>query len=594
MTRVASDLWLLLDRRSRVRAVGLFVMMLLGAGLEGLGIGAIMPFLALITAAGSAQSLPPEIAGLFAGRDVGSTIMLAAILLLALYVAKNLFLFLTDFAQFRFVFARHIEVATRLFDVYMRRPYEEHMQRPTAELLRSIEHDVSLAFTNVFVPALTVIIEVLTALAVGFTLFYLDPARTPWIMGTLFAVSLAFYLLVREGTSRLGKAQQLHQGEMITWVNHGIHAFKEIRVNRKQSYFVEGFRNSGGLFARAICFHRTVKALPLRLIEVLGVGAILVVVALTTLRGGEPATILPTIGVLAAAGVRLMPSANRILTSVTAIRHFYPALDIVVSELRAIEELPEELALDGPQAGSWQSIRFENVSYRYPGSTKDAVSDVTFEIARGQSVALVGRSGAGKTTIADLLLGLLTPTSGRIEFEGALGAAPSVEGLVMGYVPQPSYLLDDTVRRNVAFGTVEAEIDDARVAQSLTSVQMKEVVDQMDASLDSRVGRDGVRMSGGQRQRLGIARALYRDPEILVLDEATSALDNETEREVSDAIMALAGKRTLFIIAHRINTVKRCDKVLLFDSGRLVVQGDYEMLSEQSEPFRRLIEAGEI
>jgi ABC-type multidrug transport system fused ATPase/permease subunit len=594
MTRVASDLWLLLDRRSRVRAAGLFVMMLVAASLEGLGIGAIMPFLALVTAAGNAQSLPPEIAGLFAGRDLGSAIVLAAILLVGLYVAKNLFLFLTDFAQFRFVFARHIEVATRLFDAYMRRPYEEHMQRPTAELLRSIEHDVSLAFTNVFVPALTVIIEVLTALAIGITLFYLDPVRTPWIMGTLFAVSLAFYLLVREGTTRLGRAQQRHQGEMITWVNHGIHAFKEIRVGEKQGYFVDGFRQSGELFAKAICFHRTVKALPLRLIEVLGVGAILLVVALTTLRGGQPATLLPTIGVLAAAGVRLMPSVNRILTSITSIRHFHPALDVVVGELRAIEGQPGELASNRPQAGSWQTIRFDRVSYHYPGAAKDAVSDVTFSIGRGQSVALVGRSGAGKTTIADLLLGLLAPTSGRIEFEGASNAASSAARLVMGYVPQPSYLLDDTVRRNVAFGATEAEIDDTRVARSLESVQMKSVVDQMPAALDSRVGRDGVRMSGGQRQRLGIARALYRDPDILVLDEATSALDNETEREVSDAIMALAGKRTLLIIAHRLNTVKRCDKVLFFDSGRLVAEGDYRTLSEQSEPFRRLIEAGEI
>ena len=166
-------------------------------------------------------------------------------------------------------------MATRLFEAYLRRPYEDHMQRPTAELLRSIEHDVSLVFTNVFVPLLTVTIEVLTALAIGITLFFLDPEKTLWIMGILFFVSLGFYLLVREGTTRLGKAQQFYQGEMIRWVDHGIHAFKEIRVSRNEDYFVEGFQKSGQRFARAICFHRTVKAFPLRLIEVLGVGAIL-------------------------------------------------------------------------------------------------------------------------------------------------------------------------------------------------------------------------------------------------------------------------------------------------------------------------------
>lgn len=594
MRNVVSDLWLLLDRRSKVLAGGLFLMMLVAAGLEGLGIGAIMPFLALVTAVGDPEGLPPEMAKFVAGTDPSSAVLLAAVFLLALYVTKNLFLFLTDFAQFRFVFGRHIEVATRLFDAYMRRPYEDHMQRPTAELLRSIEHDVSLVFTNVFVPVLTVTIEVLTALAIGITLFYLDPEKTLWIMGVLFALSLSFYLLVRQGTTRLGKAQQFHQGQMIRWVDDGIHAFKEIRVGRSQDYFVEGFRKSGELFAKAICFHRTVKALPVRLIEVLGVAAILLVVALSTRRGGQPAAILPALGVLAAAGVRLMPSVNRILTSVTAIRHFYPALDIVAQEFRTIDSLPEGSAGELPAEGSWKAIRFNDVSYRYPGASRNALSNVTFRIERGQSVALVGRSGAGKTTVADLLLGLLTPTAGHIEFEAARGADPSAARLTMGYVPQPSYLLDDTVRRNVAFGMPEGKIDDVRVSRSLESVQMKHVVEQMDGQLDSRMGRDGVRMSGGQRQRLGIARALYRDPEILILDEATSALDNETEREVSDAIMALAGERTLLIIAHRLNTVKRCDKVLFFDSGRLVAQGDYKTLSEQSDPFRGLVAAGEI
>lgn len=594
MSNVVSDLWLLLDRRSKVRAVGLFLMMLVAAGLEGLGIGAIMPFLALVAAAGNAEDVPPRIAQVLAGRDPSSTVLIAALLLLALYVVKNSFLFLTDFAQFRFVFARHIEVATRLFDAYMRRPYEDHMQHPTAELLRSVEHDVSLVFTNVFVPLLTVTIEVLTALAIGITLFFLDPEKTLWIMGALFLVSMSFYLLVREGTTRLGKAQQFYQGEMIKWVDHGIHAFKEIRVGRSEDYFVEGFQKSGQRFARAICFHRTIKAFPIRLIEVLGVTAILVAVALTTVRGDPPAAILPTLGVLAAAGVRLMPSANRILTSVTAIRHFRPALDVVARELRTIEQSSRVSTLRAPRRGTWKAIRFEDVSYRYPGATEDALSGVTFRVERGQSVALVGRSGAGKTTVADLLLGLLSPTAGRIEFEGSSSGDGSADESIMGYVPQPSYLLDDSVRKNVAFGAEDARIDDALVSRSLEAVRMKKAVERMDGRLESRVGRDGVRMSGGQRQRLGIARALYRDPEILVLDEATSALDNETEREVSDAIMALAGERTLLIIAHRLNTVKRCDKVLFFDSGRLVAEGDYRTLSEQIEPFRRLVEAGEI
>jgi ABC-type multidrug transport system fused ATPase/permease subunit len=422
----------------------------------------------------------------------------------------------------------------------------------------------------------------------------LDPEKTLWIIGSLFVISFAYYLPVTKGTSRLGKSQQFHQGEMIKWVNHGIYAFKEIRVGRKQDFFVEGFRESGEQFAQAKRFHRTVKAIPIRLIELIGVGAILLVVAATILRGGDPAAILPAMGVLAAAAVRLMPSVNRILSSITAIRHFYPALEVVADEFRAIQEPPRLSTSETLQSAPWDALRFDDVSYRYPGATKDAVSNVTFEIRSGESVALVGRSGSGKTTIADLLLGLLTPTAGRIALDESSSGGTYADRLVMGYVPQPSYLLDESVRHNVAFGVEDAEIDDQRVSDSLASVQMKEVVQAMDGQLDSRMGRDGVRMSGGQGQRLGIARALYDDPEILILDEATSALDNETERDVSEAIMALAGERTLLIVAHRLNTVKRCDKVLFFESGQLVADGDYDTLSVQCGPFRRLIEAGEI
>lgn len=574
--------------------MGLFVMMLIGAGLEGLGIGAIMPFLVLVTTAGDPESVPPAIAKVFEGIDPGSAVLLSAGLLFALYVVKNLFLFLTDYAQFRFVFRRHIEVATRLFDACMRRPYEAHMQKPTAELLRNIDHEVGLVFTNVFVPTLTVTIETLTALAIGITLFYLEPEKTLWMVGALFLISFAYYLPVTKGTSRLGRSQQFHQAEMIKWLNHGIYAFKEIRVGRKTDFFVEGFHESGKQFAQAKCFHRTVKAVPIRLVELIGVGAVLLVVATTILQGGEPAAVLPAVGVLAAAAVRLMPSVNRILSSITAIRHFYPALEVVSDEFREMQEPPRLSTSGTSQPTTWESLRFDDVSYRYPGATKDAVSNATFEIRSGESVALVGRSGAGKTTVVDLVLGLLTPTAGQIALDDASLAGTYGDGLVMGYVPQPSYLLDESVRRNVAFGVEEAEIDDQRVSESLDWVQMREVVQAMDGQLDSRMGRDGVRMSGGQRQRLGIARALYDDPEILVLDEATSALDNETERDVSEAIMALAGQRTLLIVAHRLNTVKRCDKILFFDSGQLVADGDYDTLSVQCAPFRRLIEAGEI
>ncbi len=588
----------MLDRRSRWLGFGLLLMMFVAAVLEGVGVGAVLPFLSVLTDPTSprAQWVFESLTALTGVEDINSAVFVAAGALLALYVIKNAFLLVTDYARFKYVFSRHVDVATRLFDGYIRRSYEAHMRQSTAEVLRNIDHEVRFVFINVFLPVLVIVIEGLTAIAICVALFWVDPTKTLLIAALLVGVSVSFYLLVRSRTTRLGRQQQKQQTQMLKWIGDAVHAFKEIRVGHKEGHFINSFERSGREFANAMSFYQTVKAIPLRLIEVLGVGAILIVVALAAAQGQEPGSILPELGLFVAAGVRLMPSTNRIVAAVTTVRHYYPALEIVADDLQSVAR---QRVPTGPVTATghdWRRVRFDGVTYRYPETTTAAIDELSFDINRGESIAIVGPSGAGKSTVADLLLGLLTPTAGHIVVSPGSGleGLPLPALIPVGYVPQPSYLLDDTVRRNVAFGHSDGDIDDDMIDGSLKMVRLDDVVRAMPDQLDTRLGRDGGRVSGGQGQRLGIARALYEQPDLLVLDEATSSLDNETEREVSDAIMTLAGKKTLFIIAHRLSTVKRCDRILLLSGGRLIAHGTYDQLMATSGDFQQLVQAGEI
>ena len=297
------------------------------------------------------------------------------------------------------------------------------------------------------------------------------------------------------------------------------------------------------------------------------------------LRGGDMTTLLSTMGLFAMAAFRLMPSINRMVTAVTSIKYNYPALDIIYEDLLVNEEnellVNKNINLNKQQnvikRTFHRGIKLENVFYRYPNQLEYNIYDVSLEIPVGKSVAFVGPSGAGKTTIVDIILGLLNPEKGRVLVDGKeLKEQLTLWQKKIGYIPQSIYLSDDSIRRNVAFGMDDKEIDDDAVWRALRDAEMKEFIEKMPEGLDTFVGERGVRLSGGQQQRIGIARALYHNPEILFLDEATSALDTDTEKEIMKAIDGLKGEKTLIIIAHRLSTIENCDMVFQMQNGKIV------------------------
>jgi ATP-binding cassette subfamily C protein len=322
--------------------------------------------------------------------------------------------------------------------------------------------------------------------------------------------------------------------------------------------------------------------------------------------------LVPMLGVYGAAALRVMPSLNRILQYAAQMKLAGSAVDIIYDDLSALDEGGiealhahmtgaggEATGLEPPHFPFAHEIRVQALDYDYPGAPAPTLAGIDFTIRKGESLGLVGASGSGKTTLADILLGLLPPTRGRVLVDGG-DIADNLPGWRrrLGYVPQSIYLTDDTLGHNVALGVRDPDIDSSRVQGALHMAQLEDLVDSQPGKLDTMIGERGIRLSGGQRQRVGIARALYRDPDILILDEATSALDGATEQEISKAIESVSREKTLIVIAHRMNTVRQCGRLLFLKDGRLSAMGTYDDLMRDNPDFRTMValseEGGEV
>ncbi len=605
MIELVRQLWSLFGSRQRRQAFGLFFLMLVGAAFEAIGIGLIMPFIALVADPSAIQDMPllPDLLAALGISAPQHIVIAAGLGLLGVYLLKNLYLALMYHTQFRFIFANQVRISRRLFRAYLLSPYPFHLRRNSAQLLRNVTEEVRMTFINVMLPLFRIAVELLVVFVIAALLIAVEPLVAPIALVSFALISLAFYRAVRAKTTRLGQLQQHHNGLMIQWVNQGLGGLKEAKVAGCEDYFLQRYDHSSQAYARSVRYHRFIKEMPRNVIETVGLGGMILVVVLLVARGQPMGQILPVLGLFAMAAVRLMPSLTRIISSLTGIRHFTPSIDVISRDLQALDRGELPLSLPSPDSDDGldtdplpfeDSLCFEGVSFSYPDSATPAIQDLDLRIEPGESVGLVGTSGAGKTTLVDLLLGLLPPTHGSITVDNR----PIDQHLrrwrsQLGYIAQPTYLMDDTIRRNIAFGVDDDQVDDGQVWQALEQAQLASLIRSLPDQLDTPIGEAGVRLSGGQRQRLGIARALYREPRLLVLDEATSALDTPTEREISDAIDRLAGDLTLVIIAHRLSTVRHCDRLLLLDEGRLVDAGTYDELLARNDHFQNMVRAAQ-
>lgn len=575
------------DRR---RLGVLVVLMTVAAGLEAVGVGLVMPFVALLQR--------PELAGewhllhrvteFFGIRTNAGAIIFVGASLLCVFVVKNLYLAGTLYLQMRFIYNRMTIFSCDLLSAYLSRSYPFFLQRNSAELVRNVVNDASMLFYSAMPSWFVVVVETITCLVLAALLVILEPVAVPVVTLILVGGGYLFQRYYRRRVATFGEELRVNETALVKQASQAFGGIKEVLVRGCESVITASFADASRKLGRSMRTHRTVVNFPRFVFETLAVFGMVLVATIVVARGESTERLVALLGVMALAVVRVMPSAVRILGALNEIRYYAATIQALHDDLSAAE--PDRPA-GGPMPPP-REIRLSNVSYTYPGAKRASLDGVSLTIARGESVALIGSSGAGKTTLADVVIGLLEPTEGTIEIDGER-LRPELRRSwqrTIGYIPQQVYLGDDTLRRNVAFGVPDDAIDDDRLARALERARLSELVRSLPEGLETIVGERGVRLSGGQRQRIGIARALYLDPAVLVLDEATSALDGITEAEVVEAIEVAAADRTTIVIAHRLSTVRKCDRLIYMSDGKIVNSGSWDTLLAANVDFRRLVE----
>jgi ABC-type multidrug transport system fused ATPase/permease subunit len=582
----ARKFWNLLTPAEQRSAVVLLGLMTIGMVFETIGVGMVIPALALLTQSDSARNYPalqPALQAL--SNPSQQTLVIGGMLVLVgVYLIKALYLAFLAWRQMHFAFGVQADISQRLFTVYLRQAYTFHLQRNSAQLIRNVIHEVTLLTNDGILPGMLLLAESLVVFGLCSLLLVAEPLGALIVVGVLGTAALGFHRLTRGRITRWGQARQYHDGLRIQHLQQGLGGAKDVKLLGRETEFLEQYRLHNVQSARVGQMQQTLQQLPRLWLELLAVSglAILVISMLAQDRALE--AVLPTLGLFAAAAFRLLPSVNRVIGAVQSLRYGLPAIDILHTELNLAAQ--EVAATHSPVTPFRTALELSHITYAYPGAAGPALKDVTLAIQRGESVGFIGASGAGKSTLVDILLGLLTPDRGEVRMDGK----DIQENLrnwqdQIGYVPQSIFLTDDTLRRNVAFGLSNEQIDDAAVQRAIRAAQLEEFVASLPNRLETLVGERGVRLSGGQRQRVGIARALYHDPTVLVLDEATSSLDTATEHDVMQAVRALQGTKTILIVAHRLSTVEHCNRLYRLHDGRVGEEGTPNPLaSNQSEP----------
>lgn len=564
------------NKKQKMEFLGLFVIEFIGSLLELLGVSILIPFMELVMEPDRLTTKPvvQKYMTKFGIQDARELIMVLVLCMILVFAVKNMYLVFMSYMQQQIMNNNRAEMELQMMDYYVKQPYSFHVKHSTAEIQRTVLTDVGIVFevmSNVFM----LIAEVLTSAMLVIMLIKQDVIITIVTILLLLLFILIYFKVFKKRLYRYGQVSQEYGTEVIKNLNQMFHGIKEIKVYRSENFFLKGFSDARRVQIRMSKRSGFFQQTPKYFMEMIATCGVLIMVFLKLLSGAGITDLVVQLAVFAMAAFRILPSANRITSELALIFNNKTSVDVVYQAIsrdqiqlvnKYVGVKQEDVHVQ--ENGTMGDISVRHLSFHYPESKQMILQDVSFEVKGGTSVALKGPSGAGKTTTADLILGILEPTAGQILYEGKdireLGGEWYEH---IGYIPQSIYLSDDTIRANVAFGVPNP--DDARVWKALEEAQLKEFVADLPDGLDSSIGENGVRISGGQRQRIGIARALYRNPEILILDEATSALDNETEKAVMESIDYLKGKKTLIIIAHRLTTIENCDVVYEVSGGKI-------------------------
>lgn len=579
MVKILKKMNRLLDAKQKRLMVLIVFLMLIGGILESLSISVVIPVIEVL--------LDPDavvnnkyMAWLYNTLHLQSITQFTIVMMLALigaFVLKNLFLFLQNVVQLRFVYTNQFATSRKMMINFMNRPYEYYLNADTAVIQRSITSDVNNMY-GLILSSLQLVSEAVVFTCLVAVLLVVDAKMIMTIAALLVVVLFLIKVVIKPIMVKAGQENQDYYSGLFKWIEQSVMGIKEIKIANKEQYFINEYAKCGFGYVSAVQRYNLYNSTPRLLIETVCIAGLVLYMLVVMLQGATVTEMMPQLTTFGLAAMRLIPSANRINNYLTSISYFEPFFmgvsdnlqedihdDSIEYDVAAYEHAKEVVKMDIKK-----EIVLQDITYKYPNTETLIFNHADMNIPIGAAIGIVGTSGSGKTTIVDVMLGLLNLQTGKIMADG-VDVQTNYEGWLknIGYIPQTIFMIDSTIRKNVAFGFADEDIDDERVWEVLKEAQLDEFVRGLPEGLDTGIGERGIRISGGQRQRIGIARALYEDPEVLVLDEATSALDNDTEAAIMDSINRLHGKKTLVIIAHRLQTIEKCDMVFRVENGKI-------------------------
>ena len=570
----------LFDRKQKKQILGLAVLILIGGLLETMGVSMLLPVVQAIMDPEAIMEnelvgVAVDALGIQTSRQL---IILMLGSLIAVYVIKNAYLLFQTYVQNTFVTRNRNRMISRVMREFLGRPYEEYLGADIPTVFRLTDSDIPNAFQLILV-LIQMVTEIVVAGSLCVVLVVVSPAMSLFILCIFLGMTLVITKILKPRLNAIGHRNQQIQSRIAKWRIQSIYGLKDVKVLHREEFFVRNYYESGAMGADVARNYAVFNNLPRLLIETIFMASMLFFIMLYMLRGGNITVLIPQLSAFAVAAIRVMPGTNRINTYLSEIAYAQPCLDYLYENLTANMKMDVNGSVTGLTAdGQGQAARtslqdkivLDHITYAYPNTDKNIFTDAHMEVKKGQSVGIMGPSGAGKSTVVDILLGLLRVQAGTITCDGVDIFDNYADWLgKIGYIPQSIYLIDESIRDNIAFGIDADQIDDKRIWEVLEEAQLKDFVQELPEGLDTTIGDRGVRISGGQRQRLGIARALYHNPEILVFDEATSALDSDTEKAVMDAINSFHGRKTMVIIAHRLNTIAKCDVIYKVEGEKI-------------------------
>ena len=582
--RTSKKLFLLLTRKERKEASLLLFIVIMMALLDTLGIASILPFVAVLSNPEIIETNSYlfsfyQILSRYGIENTQQFVLALGVIVFITLIISLAFKTYATYAQIFFTQRLMFNLSKRLIEGYLFQPYTWFASRHSADLGKTILSEASTVTFTGMQSLIELIAKLLVTISIVTLILLVDPKLAIIVSLTLGVSYYFIYYFVRKNLNHIGSESLENNKLRFKAVNEAFGAAKEIKVGGLEETYIENYSKPAQIFAKAQASLGVIAQIPRFFLEAIAFGGILLVILYIMIQTNTFSSAIPIISLYVFAGYRLMPAIHQIYSSITNIIFIGPSVDKLYEDLSNLKKpnYNEEKGFFNID----EKINLKNIHYSYPNSSMLALNNISLTIPAKSTVGFMGTTGGGKTTIADIILGLLEPQKGTLEVDDKIISKKNLRSWqrCIGYVPQHIYLTDDSIMVNIAFGVEPKNIDRGLIEKVAKIANLHDfIIDELPDKYQTVIGERGVRLSGGQRQRIGIARSLYHNPKLLILDEATSALDNQTEQAVMNAINNLKKDITIIIIAHRLNTLKKCDTVFLLERGELKKKGTYNEL----------------